>query len=174
MSCGCGCRDPALEAVGSKLTWIPYTHLQSVHPGRELQELSLRPSPNPPHRNHCSVGTPAHRRGISRRTQPAHGLGLSAAHAPDHCWFLKPFSPLLPLPLAELQGEFPAMAEGRTSAARVFDYAAQSPRKSPAATSLVMTADTKHGFLLLRASKNKQHPAVPASIQEGAVTRIYR
>lgn len=65
VSCGCSHCDPELEAGGAKLTCIPYVHLHSVHLGRDLQELSLRPSPNPPHMNHCCLGNSEHGHGSS-------------------------------------------------------------------------------------------------------------
>ena len=117
VSCGCGrgpC-DPELEAGGTKLTWIPYVHLYSVHPGRDLQDLSPRPSSNPPHMKHCYLGTSVDGHGSSHRIQLAHGISATRISVLITAVFSKPFSLLLFLGLAELQGESSVIAEGFTA-----------------------------------------------------------
>lgn len=119
VSCGCSHCDPELEAGGAKLTCIHYVHLHSVHLGRDLQELSLRPSPNPPHMNHCCLGNSEHGHGSSHWIQLACGLGISATHTPVliTVLFSKTFLllVLLFLSLAELQSESLAIVEGFTA-----------------------------------------------------------
>lgn len=106
----------------------------SVHSGRDLQELSLRLSLNPHHMNHCCLRTSVHGHSSYHWIQLAHSLGISSDHTPALiiAVFSKPFSLLLFLGLADLQGESPVTAEGSTAEhCCIFDYAVQEPSKEP-------------------------------------------